>query len=90
MGRAPGETPLEHADRLAARPALASPEPVRALARVATAAVYADPDTEPSDPSSVTGEARAARAALRPTVRRWRRVAPIVGWGWWRSPYRQR
>jgi len=89
MGRTPGETPLEHAGRLARRPDVGSPEPLRSLARVATAAVYAG-DSEPVETSRATTHARAARAALKPSVSRWRRAVPLIGWGWWRSPYRLR
>jgi hypothetical protein len=81
-GRSSGETPLEHARRLAE--ASTDPQPaLDALALLAVDAVYAPPNG--IDVPGATRLDREARRCLEATLPRRTRVLSKLGWGWWRS-----
>jgi hypothetical protein len=80
--RGAGETPLEHARRLAG----ASSErniAVEALARLAVDAVYARPNG--IDAAAAARAARDARASVATSLSRKKRVLWRLGWAWWRA-----
>ena len=80
--RSAGETPVEHAQRLAE----ASSDPggsLNSLARIAVEAVYAAPNG--IDDVAAARFSREARALLAATLSRKTRILTRLGWGWWRS-----
>jgi transglutaminase-like putative cysteine protease len=81
-GRTAGETPLEHARRLA-DDASESDTAVASLARLALGAVYAPPNG--IDEGAAARLARAARDELSATLSGRTRMLARLGWGWWRS-----
>lgn len=82
LGRSSGETPLEHARRLA-EPSSDARANLDRLARMATNAVYAPPNgLDPSDAERLSAEARRSLAEHLP---RSTRVLTALGWGWWRT-----
>ncbi len=82
VGRRPGDTPIEHAERLRDR-SKAAAEPAQALAVMATAAVYGGSGGS-HDPERAATTARLARKAVMPSIHPGRRMLPAIGWGWWR------
>jgi hypothetical protein len=86
FGRRVGETPREHALRLAELSSDAR-DPAAGLAEAATAAAYAPPDGfRPTQASSL---AHAVRGALVRSLSRRERLKVRIGWGWWRvDPHR--
>jgi hypothetical protein len=82
LGRRLGETPREHAHRLADASTLEGTS-VRQLADLATAAVYAPADG--LDPAVATRLSAEARRALGARLSKRTRIATGLGWGWWRT-----
>lgn len=82
LARRPGETPREYAGRLAEFSTPAE-RPLRALAELATDAVYA-PATNP-DPARATRFAVQARRSVAATLPLRSRALSLAGWGWWRT-----
>jgi transglutaminase-like putative cysteine protease len=82
LGRRIGETPLEHAGRLAEastdRRAM-----LETLARLGTDAVYAP--VNGLDPSEVKRLGRKARRAMAADLPRRARLLSATGWAWWRT-----
>jgi transglutaminase-like putative cysteine protease len=81
-GRSPGETPFEHARRLAEASTDAQPA-VDALAAIAMDAAYAPPNGIDVQGAAKLG--RDARRGLGATLSKRARVLSKLGWGWWRS-----
>jgi len=82
LGRRPGETPSEHAARLATETTEAV-KPLEQLAGLVDGALWAP--EEDVDPDAVESAASDARAALRATLSRRNRLLAAAGWGRWRS-----
>jgi len=82
LGRRPGETPTEHAARLATGTTEAV-EPLEQLAVLVDGALWAP--EEDVDPDAVESAASDARAALRTTLSRRNRLLAAAGWGRWKS-----
>ena len=88
VGRGYGETPLEHARRLAEVPPGSSPESssdensAAQLAGLALDAVYAPPNG--TDPAGAARLSRAARAEMTARLSRKARILSFLGWAWWR------
>jgi transglutaminase-like putative cysteine protease len=80
-GRSPGETPLEHARRLAGASS-GGRGAARELAALAVDAVYGP--VEGPDPARASELGRRARTDLASTLARRRRIGVRMGWGWWR------
>jgi transglutaminase-like putative cysteine protease len=80
-GRAPGETPFEHAQRLAKLSS--NGEAARELAAVAVGAVYGPANGV--DPSAAARLERTARNAVAATLSKRTRLGARLGWGWWRT-----
>ena len=76
-----GETPLEHARRLAEASSSAA-EAMHGLATMALDAVYAPPNG--ADPEAAERLARTARDAVAAELPRRARIVGRLGWGWWR------
>lgn len=81
-GRRAGETPREHALRLAEASSDARTSLER-LASMAVDAVYAPPNG--LDPAGAARLAREARTEVAAGISRRTRILSRLGWGWWRS-----
>ncbi len=82
LGRRSGETPREHARRLAKASTDATPT-LDGLARLGTDAVYAA--TEGLDPHAAARLSREARRSIGPSLTRRTRMLSMLGWAWWRT-----
>lgn len=82
FGRAPGETPLEHASRLGLRAPPAA-EPLSRVAALADEALWGVPNGLVE--ADFVDAASAARAALVTELPRFRRAIAGAGWGRWRA-----
>ncbi|MGH2785102.1 MAG: transglutaminase TgpA family protein [Actinomycetota bacterium] len=82
LERGAGETPYEHAVRLAKVSSDVAPK-LGALAALGTDAVYAPRNG--LDPAEAAKLARDARRSVARTLPRRSRVLSRVGWGWWRT-----
>ena len=80
-GRRSGETPFEHARRLA-EVSSGAQESMQGLATMALDAVYAPPNG--ADPDAAARLAREARAGVAAELPRRARILGRLGWGWWR------
>jgi transglutaminase-like putative cysteine protease len=81
--RGPGETPAEHARRLAAGSPPAEAPLIR-LAQVACRALYAPVGF--GDPEEARSLGRSSQRALARGLPVRIRARPMIGWGWWRTP----
>jgi len=79
--RRSGETPLEHARRLAEVSSSAS-DAMQGLATMALDAVYAPPNG--ADPEAAARLARTARDGVAAGLSPKARILGRLGWGWWR------
>ncbi|TMK23135.1 MAG: DUF4129 domain-containing protein [Actinobacteria bacterium] len=82
LGRIAGETPLEHARRLADASS-GGAEAVAELASLAVDAVYAPGDG--IDDAAAAVLARGARMGVASTLSRRDRILRRLGWAWWRA-----
>ncbi|MGH2795280.1 MAG: transglutaminaseTgpA domain-containing protein, partial [Actinomycetota bacterium] len=82
LERGAGETPHEHAARLAKVSSDVAPK-LEALARLGTDAVYAPRNG--LVPAEAAKLAREARRSVTRTLPRRSRLLSLVGWGWWRT-----
>jgi hypothetical protein len=82
LGRAAGETPIQHARRLA-EASSNSDDSLHELARLATRAAYAPPNGH--DPDAAQRLGLRATHLVSPGVSRRQRALARVGWGWWRG-----
>jgi len=82
IGRTAGETPQEHARRLAKASTDATTS-LEGLARLGTDAVYAPANG--LDPNAAVRLARGARRSLAPSLTRRTRLLSLLGWAWWRT-----
>ena len=80
-GRAPGETPLEHASRLG--DASSGSAAARELASIAVGAVYGPPNG--ADPGRASQLGRQARGEVGANLPARTRIGVRLGWGWWRT-----
>ena len=81
LGRVSGETPLEHARRLA-KASSDGDTTLAGLARLGTDAVYAPLDG--LEPAAAGKLSRDARRTIAATLPRRRRLLSMLGWAWWR------
>jgi hypothetical protein len=82
LGRGPGETPMEHAQRLA-KASSDSGSSLDGLARIGTDAVYAP--VNGIEPAAAAKLSRDARRSISTGLPRRARLLGRVGWAWWRT-----
>jgi transglutaminase-like putative cysteine protease len=82
LGRGPGETPIEHAQRLA-KASSDGGSTLQGLARIGTDAVYAP--VNGIDPATAAKLSRDARRSIATGLPPRARLLGRIGWAWWRT-----